>query len=308
MNRQKAGIWITAAVVCFATLDFSSGAILPGFLEPGAAEPQQRAQTRTRNSQQARQRPSTAQELRRLNGRVATLTAQNDSLKTRVGDLERAFQSFASVVPDLRNALGETLRTKTVMDSAEMALVNQLSLVLNKISLLEDKAAYIDSTNFEILSQLVLVENKIVSLTNSFNDIMGARQPGRVVAENKLSDEEFRSRYIKALTAYQNGQYRQAREMFTVLIQQGGNHELADNSQYWLAESYYASRNFKRAISEFERVFSYRGTDKADHAQFKIGRSYWNAGDYATARSAMQKLLADYPESSLREEARRYLQ
>ena len=308
MGRQKAGGWVTAVAVCFATLDFSSGAIRPGFLDPGTAETQQRTQTRQRSSQQTRQRPTTAQELRRLNGRVASLTARNDSLKTRVTDLERAFQSFASVVPELRSALGETLKTKTVMDSAEMALVNQLSLVLNKISLLEDKAAYIDSTNFEIFSQLVLVENKIVSLTNSFNDIMSARQPGRVVARNELSDEEFRSGYIKALTAYQNGQYRDAREMFTTLIQEGSSHELADNSQYWLAESYYASRNFKRAITEFERVFSYRGTDKADHAQYKIGLSYWNAGDYATARIALEKLLADYPESSLGKEARRYLQ
>ena len=306
MNRQKAGGWMTAVAVCFATLDWSSAAIRSGFLEPGAAEPQQRTQTRPRSSQQSR--PTTAQELRRLNGRLATLTAQNDSLRTRVTELERAFQSFASVVPELRNALGETLKTKTVMDSAEMALVNQLSLVLNKISLLEDKAGYIDSTNFEILSQLVLVENKIVSLTNSFNDIMSARQPGRVMAQDELSDEEFRSGYIKALTAYQNGQYREAREMFAALVQQGASHELADNSQYWLAESYYASRNFKRAITEFERVFSYRGTDKADHAQYKIGLSYWNAGDYTTARTALEKLLADYPESSLREEARRYLQ
>ena len=123
-----------------------------------------------------------------------------------------------------------------------------------------------------------------------------------------MSDEEFRSRYIKALTAYQNGQYVSAREQFAALIQTGMDHELSDNAQYWLAECYYSTRNFKRAIDEFEKVKPFRGTDKADDAQYKIGLSYWNAGDYVNAKSALEKLLADYPETSLAAEARRYLQ
>ncbi|MCH8327836.1 MAG: tetratricopeptide repeat protein [Candidatus Marinimicrobia bacterium] len=262
--------------------------------------------SRSRNSQQSR--PSTSSELRKLNSRTVSLKAENDSLKVRVAQLEAAFESFATVVPDLRRAVGDIVSTTAGMDSAELALVNQLTLVLNKISLLEDKAGYIDSTNFEILTQLVLVENKIVSLANSFNDVMGARQPGSSMAAKPMTDEEFRGRYIKALTAYQNGQYGSAREQFAVLTQTGMDHELADNAQYWLAECFYSTRNFKRAIDEFEKVMPFRGTDKADDAQYKIGLSYWSAGDYDQAKSAMEKLLAEYPDTNLADQARRYLQ
>lgn len=306
MIRPTAIGWIAVAILCAATPDWSSGASVSDAAAEAASL--QDRNTRSRSNNQ-RSRNSSAQELRRLNGRIASVQAQNDSLQVRVAELEKALQSFAEVVPELRKALGETLNSKAVMDSAELALVNQLTLVLNKTSLLEDKAAYIDSTNFEILSQLVLVENKIVSLTNSFNDIMAARTPGQSRASaSKISDEEFRSQYIKSLTKYQNGQYREAREQFAALINGNKEHELADNAQYWLAECFYAAGNYKRAISEFEKVFSYRGTDKADHAQFKIGVSFWNAGEYASAKTAMEKLLAEYPDTRLSDEARRYLQ
>ena len=298
MERLKAGGWIATAAVCLVTLGAAPS--------EGSVESSQNRTARPRSSQQSR--PTTSSELRKLNSRTVSLKAENDSLKVRVAQLEAAFESFSTVVPDLRRAVGETVSTRAAMDSAGLALVNQLSLVLNKISLLEDKAGYIDSTNFEILTQLVLVENKIVSLATSFNDVMAARQPGRSMSSDKMTDDEFRGRYIKALTSYQNGQYKFAREQFTELTQIGMDHELADNAQYWLAECYYSTRNFKRAIDEFEKVMPYRGTDKADDAQYKIGLSYWSAGDYVLAKSAMEKLLADYPETSLADQARRYLQ
>ena len=37
--------------------------------------------------------------------------------------------------------------------------------------LIEDKISYVDSVNFEILAQLVMVENKIVTLANSFTEM-----------------------------------------------------------------------------------------------------------------------------------------
>ncbi|UCH09453.1 MAG: tetratricopeptide repeat protein [Fidelibacterota bacterium] len=234
--------------------------------------------------------------------------SENDSLRARITRLERGIRDITAVVPELRASLESAVKAKTSMDSSELALVNQLSLMMNKIRLLEDKASYIDSTNFEILSQLVLIENKIVSLTSSFNDIMAARQAESSSPATSLTDEEFRRSYIEALTAYQNGQYAQASDLFVELVKTGGQHELTDNSQYWLAECFYARKNFKRAISEFERIFNYPASDKADDARYKIGLSYWNAGSHDRARIEFQRLLDEFPNSDLGEKARRYLQ
>lgn len=269
-----------------------------------AADQQQRRSRRPSRSSQS----NVSQELRRLNGRVAALKSDNDSLKARVALVEQTIGDLTGALPQLKSSLQSALTAKSAMDSSELAFVNQMSLMMNKIRLLEDKAAYIDSTNFEILSQLVLIENKIVSLTSSFNDIMAARQGAAATPSPVLSDEAFRQRYVAALTTYQNGQYTEAAQKFIDLIRTGTQHELADNSQYWLAECYYASKNYKRAISEFERVFTFHGSDKGDDARYKIALSYWNVGSQERARIEFRKLLDEYPNSELDEKARRYLQ
>lgn len=251
---------------------------------------------------------SITQEIRRINGRLSVLKRENDSLRARLVALEGNLRNVTGVVPELRASLESAVKAKAAIDSSELTLVNQLSLIMNKIRLLEDKAAYIDSTNFEILSQLVLLENKIVSLTGSFNDIMAAREAESSPPSTALTDEEFRRRYIQALTAYQNGQYREAEERFAELVSGGSQHELADNSQYWLAECFYATKNFKRAIAEFERVFNYLSSDKGDDARYKIALSYWNVGSHDRARIEFRKLLDEYPDSDLGEKARRFLQ
>ncbi|MBA7602124.1 MAG: tetratricopeptide repeat protein [Calditrichaeota bacterium] len=251
---------------------------------------------------------SVSQEIRRINGRLAALKRENDSLRVRVTALERNLRAATEVVPELRASLESAVKAKAAMDSSELTLISQLSLIMNKIRLLEEKAAYIDSTNFEILSQLVLLENKIVSLTSSFNDIMAARKAEASPPPAALTDEELRFRYVDAIGTYQNGQYREAIAKFTDLVRDRSQHEWADNSQYWLAECFYALGNYKQAITEFERVFDYKASEKADDSRYKIALCYRNVGSHNRARIEFQKLLDEYPDSELVEKARRFLQ
>ncbi len=251
---------------------------------------------------------NTATELRKINGRVAGLKSENDSLKARISILELNIRIITAALPELQGAIRATMQAKATMDSSELAMVNQLSMLMNKIILLEDKAAYIDSTNFEILSELVLLENKIVSLTSSFSDIMVASSGKDDTGPNALSENIYRTKYVAALTVYNNGQYVEAGRDFKALLATGTQHALADNAQYWLAECHYSLRDFKQAISAFEEVFAYPGTEKGDDAQFKIALSFWNSGNETRARREFRKLLADYPETDLGDNARRYLQ
>ncbi|UCD37018.1 MAG: tetratricopeptide repeat protein, partial [Fidelibacterota bacterium] len=276
MRRRLASrqlVYLSFAFVISIVLLPKSSVAFAGELAFGVYSGDEQTQQRQTRRSPSRT-PNVSQELRRINGRVAALKSENDSLTARVRALESTIRGVNEVLPELRASLASAVEAKASMDSSELALVNRLSLIMNKIRLLEDKAAYIDSTNFEILSQLVLIENKIVSLTSSFNDIMAARQPETRPPTAAMTDEEFRRSYIDALSAYQNGQYSQAADKFAELIKDGSQHELADNSQYWLAECYYARRNFKRAISEFERVFNYPSSDKGDDARYKIALSY----------------------------------
>ncbi|MFB0517453.1 MAG: hypothetical protein ACETWG_12735, partial [Candidatus Neomarinimicrobiota bacterium] len=255
-RRLMAGLVFAFSITLMLPTAFLSSRAMPDATDSAFRDQTRSEQTQQRPRQAQPSLTSMAQEIRRINGRLAALKSENDSLRARVIGLERSLRNLTTALPDIRASLESAVRAKAAMDSSELTLVNQLSMIMNKIRLLEDKAAYIDSTNFEILSQLVLIENKIVSLTSSFNDIMAARQAESTPPSAAMTDEEFRSRYIQALTAYQNGQYRESIDKFSGLVTSGSQHELADNSQYWLAECYYAMKNFKRAITEFERVFN----------------------------------------------------
>ncbi len=253
-------------------------------------------------------RPTVSSELRKINGKLTQLKTENNALKARIAKLEANQSGLNELLPTLRSSLQAAVATKSAIDSSEMAYINQLSLIINKIRLLEDKASYLDSTNFEILSELVLLENKIVSLASSFNDIMVNRQGGggRPI-ESTMSDAEFRLLYADALATYQRGEHESAIRKYRRLLEEKPRHELADNSQYWLAECYYSMGNYRRALIEFGKVASYENSDKDDDAQMKIAVSYWAAGDRTRARSEFKALLDKFPDSEFAEEARQYL-
>ena len=83
--------------------------------------------------------------------------------------------------------------------------------------------------------------------------------------------------------------------------------DLADNSQYWLAECYYTIKNYKRAVIEFEKVFSFSGTDKDDDAQLKLGHCHRSMGNIKKAKEEYQRLLDYFPGSEFYEKARNSL-
>ena len=241
---------------------------------------------------------STKRELKRLNAKIDRENVRVDSLDTQIRML----------LPELQNALKANLKAKEQTDSVAILLINRINTIQNKMRLIEDKTAYIDSVNFEILAQLVMVENKIVTLTNSFTEMYNLKNDkvgGKTSA--KISPVEYKKTYIDALSAYQNGVFEKAVTGFAGLVMSDPFNDLADNSQYWLAECYYTMKNYKRAIIEFEKVFTFPGTDKDDDAQLKLGHCHRSMGNIKKAREEYKRLIDYFPGSEFYEKARESL-
>lgn len=234
------------------------------------------------------------QQLSRLNQRL-------DALESRINELT------TSVIPEMEKTLDTMVKSKAQSDSATIMVINRINTLQNKIKILEDKMAYADSTNLAVLEQLMMIENKIVTLTRSFNELYGLRTGQGPPRGAAVPPDQYRNDYVQALNRYQNGDFEQAIDNFSRLIQADPTHELADNSQYWLGECYYSLRNYKRAISEFEKVLHFSDDDKWDDAQLKLGLSYKSIGNPERAREEFQKLLDHFPGSEYAEKARQYL-
>jgi TolA-binding protein len=122
-----------------------------------------------------------------------------------------------------------------------------------------------------------------------------------------ISDTEFERGYQEALDMFHSNQYRAAIDAFESLLSINRNHSLSDNTQYWIGECYYALGNYKAAVIAFEKVFTFKKSNKNDYSQYKLGLSYFQMGDKERSRAEFQNLLDNYNNPELVDKAQEYL-
>ena len=226
-------------------------------------------------------------ELRRLNAKIDRIRVQVDSL-----ELDNQI-----LLPELLSAFKQAVKSKAQQDSITLVILKRINTLSNKISHLENQSRYMDSTALEIFNKLVLIENKIVTLTNSYSEMAQLKSGSPSSDEPKFNAAQNNQTYMTSLGHFQNQEFDDAIAGFKELVSSDATNDLADNSQYWLAECYYSQKEFKRAIAEFEKVFTYSGTDKDDDAQLKIGLSYQSMGNVNKAREEFQRMIDYFPGS-----------
>ena len=230
---------------------------------------------------------SPERELRRLNAKIDRIRVQVDSL-----ELDNQI-----LLPELMSAFKQAVKSKSQQDSVTLVILKRINTLSNKIGFLENESRSRDSTNLEILNKLVLVESKIVTLANSYNEMTKLRSGEPISSAPEYNAAQYKQTYMNSLANFQSRDYDQAINGFRDLVKSDATNELADNSQYWLAECYYSQKDFKRSIAEFEKVFTYAGTDKDDDAQLKIGLSYQSIGNVDKAKEEFQRFIDYFPGS-----------
>ena len=226
-------------------------------------------------------------ELRRLNAKI-------DRVRVLVDSLEFNDQLL---LPELMAAFKQAVKSKTQQDSITIVIMKRINTLSNKIAMLENQSRFMDSTALEIYNKLVMVENKIVTLTSSYNEMSKLKSGKPISSEPKFNAAKYRQTYMESLGYFQNQEYDDAITGFSELVSSDATNDLADNSQYWLAECYYSQKNFKQAIGEFEKVFNFAGTDKDDDAQLKLGLAYQSMGNIGKARDEFQRIIDYFPGS-----------
>jgi len=277
--------------------------------------------------------------------RIAGLQAEQTGIRESMTGLSSSLQTaqfqvdsiFASMDPAKMTIMEENLMSildqVAILDSSfmdfQLVVTDHMMTSQEQIGTLERHAQVQDSANYDILSQLVLLENKIISLTNSFNELMAMPgttpnvvvNQGQVMTQSpvsaspvdpvrtaqKMEYETYKQFYIDALSRYQNGDFMGAIDQFEVLVANDSKNDYADNAQYWLGECYYALDDHARAIAAFRKVSMLGDANKADAAQYKIGASYLNSGDQARGYNELERLLELFPESPLRDKVKQIL-
>src|SRR5262249_19765533 len=78
------------------------------------------------------------------------------------------------------------------------------------------------------------------------------------VAPARPAPKNPEQEYAAALATYRAREHGQAVIDFKDFIAQYPKHPLAGNAQYWIGEAYWAQRDYRQALIEFEKVFEHR--------------------------------------------------
>jgi len=119
-------------------------------------------------------------------------------------------------------------------------------------------------------------------------------------ANNNATDPVIEQQYQAAFNQLKSGRFNESARLFEDFIQQHPNHELTDNSYYWLGESYYVTRNYPLALSAFQTLETqFPLSSKLSDALLKIGYTYHELEDYQQAEMALNKVVSSFPNESV---------
>ncbi len=108
-----------------------------------------------------------------------------------------------------------------------------------------------------------------------------------------------RDNYQAAFELLKEQRYEPAAMAFDQFLVTFPDSELADNAQYWLAESHYVTQKFRDALGEFKIVIDkFPRSRKVPDALLKMGYCSYELKRWDAARASLARVQSDYPETT----------
>lgn len=108
-----------------------------------------------------------------------------------------------------------------------------------------------------------------------------------------------RDDYARAFSLLQKGNYIEAEAAFSAFLQQHKDDPLADNARYWLAETYYARQDYRRAAEAFLDAYEKSKTGpKAPDTLLKLALSLNALGKPKEACASLRELGRAFPDAA----------
>ncbi|MCB1582315.1 MAG: tol-pal system protein YbgF [Xanthomonadales bacterium] len=226
---------------------------------------------------------------------VADLVIQVQQLQQQIAQLQGTIEEQNFQINELKE------RQKVLyvdMDSrlAELEKNKLASTGNNNNELVVDSAIEDNSATSAAITiaEPVVRESVNAELTTS------TMNQGDINATSTQSDPAIQQQYQNAFNELKAGRFNESSRLFEDFIQQHPNHQLTDNSYYWLGESYYVTRNYPLALAAFQNLEQqFPLSSKLADALLKIGYTYHELEDYQQAEQALTKVVTSFPNQSV---------
>ena len=207
-----------------------------------------------------------------------------DKLERRLNTIERVLEN-ASLV-------GLTVQADE--------LERRTSELRGRTETLEHEATSATERQRELYADLdIRIQNLERKLRDSVNQvsILGGDSlaPGQLPVPGGSDQDNYQASF----EFLKEERYELAAMAFRQFLVSYPDSQLANNAQYWLAESYYGSQKFDIALVEFEKLINnYTTSRKASDALLKVGYCNYELKRWDAARYALVKVQTDYPDTT----------
>ena len=225
---------------------------------------------------------------------ILRMQKNTDDLSNSLGSL-KTFND--SVIFYLESQIDSFRLEQSMLIGPEFS--NNIIKLYNKVNILEDRAFFMDSLYFELVTDMVLIENKIASIENSIEeiDLINKALKSQVDNESENLVVDYNYEYKIAHQMYIRGDYESSLAKFKFLLNNDMPQDLADNCQFWIAQIFFSKNNISEALDEFSKVLEYSNSNKKSEAIYKMGLCYLKNNDNFNAKKMFQRVVDNYPKS-----------
>jgi len=216
--------------------------------------------------------------------KISDLETEVAALKSRMGELEQREEKYRKEVEDVKK------------DSTDQVLQIRKDQADLKVEMdgMKQRLVQIEERVKQLSEQMTELQNKVQAQAEA-----AAQQASQATAEPASETKESGQGadiYNQALDNFNKKKYDIARAQFQAFLKTSPNDPYADNAQFWIGESYFQQKDYKRAIIEYDTVREkYPKGNKVPAALYKIGLCFDYLGKKPEAEAIYKELIESYP-------------
>lgn len=223
-----------------------------------------------------------------LAGCATTTPPEEDPVFLKLTDLEARLIRIERVI-DNQSLIELTTRIDQLQSEIQTVRGNTETLTFQTDNAAErQRDLYVD-----VDGRLQELELTLAQLQISMQELIAEEEapPPPVLLPGSDQDN-----YQSAFNLLRDGNYEEATGAFEQFLAVFPSSPLADNAQYWLAETYYVQRQYMAALPAFQLVLDeYPGSSKLPDALLKIGFCSYELQQWDAAREALQRVIREFP-------------
>jgi tol-pal system protein YbgF len=227
-----------------------------------------------------------------------------DSVKERLARLEQRlsskaymemWQSAQQLRNEMRNLRGE-IEQQSFQFQKFQQQQEQMYLDLEQRLQRIEKSA-IAATTIDDSQDLTVLDQQLLNDPEHLSPAAMQAQNNNSIS--KADSAVIGTQYDHALQTLRSGHYDNAAQQFKKIVARYPSSDLADNAQYWLAETMYINRDFEAATTAFQQVIStYPLSSKVPDALLKIAFIQLELNHKKEGNQQLRTLIESHPQSS----------